>query len=98
MVSLNRYFGPNNLPFLHVGFLGEVEVDSGFRIRLASIDRFERSVRPKTWEAINRFATELRERKVRIAFFSATPQGGGVALMRHALLRLAHELKVDIKW
>ncbi|KAJ5368974.1 uncharacterized protein N7496_008734 [Penicillium cataractarum] len=28
----------------------------------------------------------------------ATPQGGGVALMRHALLRLAHELEVDFKW
>lgn len=95
---VNRYFGPNNLPFLHVGFRGAVEVDAGFRIRFTNIDRFERTVRSKTWEALNHYATGLRKRKIRIAFFSATPQGGGVALMRHALLRLAKELNIDIKW
>ncbi|KAJ5340273.1 hypothetical protein N7541_009397 [Penicillium brevicompactum] len=30
-----RFFGPNNLPFLQVGLYGSVEVDSGFRVRIA---------------------------------------------------------------
>ncbi|KAG0134983.1 trehalose synthase [Tuber indicum] len=35
---------------------------------------------------------------IKIAFFSATPQGGGVALMRHALVRFCSELGVDLSW
>ncbi|KAJ6012653.1 hypothetical protein N7522_003008 [Penicillium canescens] len=93
-----RFFGPNNLPFLHVALCGRVEVDSGFHIRIADETRFEQTVRPKTWSAVKHYAADLKKRQVRIAFFSATPQGGGVALMRHALVRLASELGVDIKW
>lgn len=33
-----------------------------------------------------------------ISFINATPQGGGVALMRHALMRLFKFLKVDAHW
>jgi hypothetical protein len=45
-----------------------------------------------------KYADDLKDRKVKIAFFSATPQGGGVALMRHALLRFLHLLHVDAEW
>ena len=85
-----RFFGPNNLPFLQVGLYGSVEVDSGFRVRIADVSRFEHTVRPKTWSAVQHYAADLKKRHVKIAFFSATPQGGGVALMRHALIRLAN--------
>jgi len=34
----------------------------------------------------------------KIAFFSATPQGGGVALMRHALVRFWDQLGVKLNW
>ena len=95
---LNRFFGPNNLPLLHVGFLGDVGVDASFHIKLTNKDCFQQSVRPKTWSAVEHYAKDLKERQVKIAFFSATPQGGGVALMRHALIRLAHEVGVDIQW
>jgi alpha,alpha-trehalose phosphorylase (configuration-retaining) len=44
------------------------------------------------------YANELKQRKVKIAFFSSTPQGGGVALMRHALVRFFRLLGVDGKW
>lgn len=44
------------------------------------------------------YANKLREKKTKIAFFSATPQGGGVALMRHALVRLSRLLGVDVTW
>ncbi|KAJ5135712.1 uncharacterized protein N7515_004990 [Penicillium bovifimosum] len=93
-----RFFGPNELPILHVGFLGDVGVDAHFHIKLTNKDCFQQSVRPKTWLAMEHYAKELKQRKVKIAFFSATPQGGGVALMRHALIRLAHEVGVDVKW
>jgi hypothetical protein len=44
------------------------------------------------------YATSLKERKMKFAFFSSTPQGGGVALMRHALIRLFRIVGVDCKW
>lgn len=44
------------------------------------------------------YAKKLREKKTKIAFFSATPQGGGVALMRHALVRFSRLMGVDLTW
>jgi hypothetical protein len=81
-----------------VGFLGLVEVDTAFHVRLADLSDFKTTVSDRTWSAVQHYATDLKERKVRVAFFSATPQGGGVALMRHALMRLSHCLGTDMKW
>lgn len=75
-----------------------VEVDTAFTIRLATIDAFQKTVTPRTWAAVEHYASDLRRREVKTAFFSATPQGGGVALMRHALVRLSHTLGVDLAW
>lgn len=44
------------------------------------------------------YAKKLRENKIKVAFFSSTPQGGGVALMRHALVRFARLIGVDLTW
>jgi hypothetical protein len=51
-----------------------------------------------TWTVMRKYADALRKDKVKIAFFSSTPQGGGVALMRHALVRFARTIGVDLKW
>ena len=48
--------------------------------------------------AAMKYVTSLRERNVKIAFFSSTPLGGGVALMRHALMRFFRVVGVDCKW
>ncbi|KAL2008266.1 hypothetical protein VTN00DRAFT_8248 [Thermoascus crustaceus] len=93
-----RFFGPDNAPLLQVGFRGMVEVDSGFHVRLTSLHDYEKTVRSGTWSAIHHYASDLKKRKVKVAFFSATPQGGGVALMRHALVRFATLLETDVKW
>lgn len=93
-----RLFGPEKVPLLQVGFLGMVEVDTDFQIRLAGIEDFKKTVGYKTWAAIQHYATDMQQRNVRVALFSATPQGGGVALMRHSLVRLTHALDVDFKW
>ncbi|KAG0159460.1 hypothetical protein PDIDSM_6982 [Penicillium digitatum] len=93
-----RLFGPENTPLLQVGFLGLVEVDTAYHVRIADLSDFQKTVSDRTWTAVQRYATELKERNVKVAFFSSTPQGGGVALMRHALLRFSHCLGTDIKW
>lgn len=93
-----RFFGPGNNPILDVGYQGLVEVDCASRIRIATLDDYKPTVGPTTWKAVNHYASELQKRKIKIAFFSATPQGGGVALMRHALVRYARELGIDLKW
>lgn len=93
-----RLFGPENIPLLQVGFMGLVEVDTDFHVRLTNLDDFKKTVSARTWSAVEYYAADLKERKVKIAFFSATPQGGGVALMRHALVRLSHSLGTDITW
>lgn len=97
-LTLYRLFGPENTPLLQVGFLGLVEVDTAYHVRLADLSDFQKTVSDRTWTAMQRYATELKERNVKVAFFSSTPQGGGVALMRHALLRFSHYLGTDMKW
>ena len=98
ILSVYRLFGPENTPLLQVGFLGLVEVDTAYHVRIADLSDFQKTVSDRTWTAVQRYATELKERNVKVAFFSSTPQGGGVALMRHALLRFSHCLGTDIKW
>lgn len=83
---------------MEVGLQGLVEVDCSLRIRISTEDDYKGTVGPTTWAAIQHYASDLKDRKVKIAFFSSTPQGGGVALMRHALVRCAFNMGVDIKW
>lgn len=96
--SFPRYFGPSREPLLQVGSRGVVQVDAAYHARLVNLDDYEGTVSAATWTSIMQYATNLRRRKVKIAFFSATPQGGGVALMRHALVRFSRVLGVDVRW
>ncbi|EKD13983.1 trehalose synthase [Drepanopeziza brunnea f. sp. 'multigermtubi' MB_m1] len=92
------HFGPSLAPLLQVGYRGIVEIDSGGRAHILSLDDFKRSCEAPTWDAMMHFVTSLKKAGTKIAFFSSTPQGGGVALMRHALVRLADLLGVDLTW
>ncbi|PGH29501.1 hypothetical protein GX50_07746 [[Emmonsia] crescens] len=92
------FFGPNKAPLLQVGYRGCVEVDCGFHAILATLSDYELTVGSRTWNSVLKYADDLKKRKIKVAFFSATPQGGGVALMRHALVRFAEALGVDFKW
>ena len=92
------HFGPSLAPLLQVGFRGVVEVDESFQIRLLTADDYEKSCSSTTWEATMKYVTSLKVSKTKIAFFSSTPQGGGVALMRHALVRFAKVMGVDLAW
>ncbi|RSL38986.1 hypothetical protein CEP53_014410 [Fusarium sp. AF-6] len=91
-------FGPSLVPHLQVGYRGIVQTDAGFRVHLTTLQNHKDTCSAATWGAMQFYANQLREKKTKIAFFSATPQGGGVALMRHALVRLSRLLGVDVTW
>ncbi|KAL1842945.1 hypothetical protein VTJ49DRAFT_3586 [Mycothermus thermophilus] len=91
-------FGPSLVPLLQVGWRGVVQTDAGFRAHLTTIQNHKDTCSYATWETMLTYAKKLRAGKTKIAFFSATPQGGGVALMRHALVRFARLMGVDLTW
>jgi hypothetical protein len=75
------YFGPNG-PRLEIGAKNQVAVDAGGKIHLIDdLDEYKKSVGKGTWSAVTKMAEELREKKIKMGFFSSTPQGGGVALV-----------------
>ncbi|KAH6616023.1 glycosyltransferase family 4 protein [Chaetomium sp. MPI-SDFR-AT-0129] len=91
-------FGPSLVPILQVGWRGVVQTDAGFRAHLTTVQNHKDTCGNATWEAMLSYAKKLRGNKTKIAFFSSTPQGGGVALMRHALVRFARLMGVDLTW
>ena len=92
------FFGPAGQPRLQVGLNGMVDVDLGGRTHLTVLEQYRQSVTPQTWSAVIKYAERLRQSGKKFAFFSATPQGGGVALMRHALVRFFRLSGVDCTW
>ena len=105
------YFGPNNNPALAIAFRNQVKPDAQGAIKLVEgLGEYEATVHKATWNTVLKYAYELKGYKdgqtkgdlqrlpTKIAFFSATPQGGGVALMRHALVRFCKELGVSLEW
>jgi alpha,alpha-trehalose phosphorylase (configuration-retaining) len=93
-----RNFGPSLVPLLQVGFRGIVQTDAGFRAHLTTVQNHKDTCGPATWDAMLNYAKKLRGAKTKVAFFSSTPQGGGVALMRHALVRFSRLMGVDLTW
>jgi alpha,alpha-trehalose phosphorylase (configuration-retaining) len=71
------HFGPGNNPRLYIGPRNQVAVDAAGKIHLIDdLDTYRNSVGEGTWNAVVQLADELREKKVKIGFFSSTPQGG----------------------
>jgi hypothetical protein len=50
------------------------------------------------WETMKLYSDRMRERNIKMAFFSASPQGGGVPIERHALIRFSSLLGLAITW
>lgn len=91
-------YGPSHQPRVQIGFRNLVEVDLGGRARLATLEEYQKTVTDRTWDAAMKYTYSLKQRRIKFAFFSATPQGGGVALMRHALIRFFQLLGVMCTW
>lgn len=85
-------------PRLAISYRNEVQVDTNGRAKLTTRADYEKTVRPPTWRTVNKLIKEVKDKDIRFAYFSATPQGGGVALMRHALLRFLREFGVKAEW
>ncbi|KAF2404208.1 putative trehalose synthase (Ccg-9) [Trichodelitschia bisporula] len=92
------YFGPNQQPRVQVGYRNEVEVDANGHVRIASVSNYKQTVSPETWKAVMHYIASIKEKNIKLAFFNSTPQGGGVALMRHALIRFFRSVGVDARW
>jgi alpha,alpha-trehalose phosphorylase (configuration-retaining) len=86
------------MPLLHVGYRGIVQTDAGFKAHLTTLQNHKDTCGPSTWASMEFFAKQLKANRTKIAFFSSTPQGGGVALMRHALVRFSRLAGVDLTW
>jgi hypothetical protein len=66
-------------------------VDAGGAVRLYDLHQQAALTSPGLWNAFSALASPLLRHNTRISFFSATPRGGGVALMRHSLIRIWRE-------
>ncbi|CBY00763.1 hypothetical protein IAQ61_011668 [Plenodomus lingam] len=81
------------------GHRHEVEVDSKGRAQMTNIESYLDTVNQQTtWAATMKYAESLKRNNTKIAFFNSTPQGGGVALMRHALIRFLRLIGVNCTW
>jgi hypothetical protein len=81
-----------------VKFRNKVCVDVDGRAHLTRLEDYQSSVHANTWKATMHYAASLKKNNTKIAFFNTTPQGGGVALMRHALIRFLQLVGVDCAW
>ncbi|KAI8322023.1 UDP-Glycosyltransferase/glycogen phosphorylase [Martensiomyces pterosporus] len=90
---------PGSIPRIAVDpDTNEVLVDMDGHCHMIDLKHFEDTTDKPTWDKLLQLSEECKQRKLRILFFNSTPQGGGVALMRHATIRLMRLLGVDCRW
>ena len=89
MVASN--FNKDNIVYTKLGEKNEVEVAD-----LVTRAAYEQIAVPEDVELLTRLAHDFQGKH--LLFINATPQGGGVALMRHALIRLLRLYNVDVHW
>jgi len=87
------HFDKFHLP--KVFFEGKRSVEPTF---LVTLDDYKKTVDKKEFDLLLKIAERCKEKNLKIAFFNSTAAGGGVALMRHALIRLYQLLGVDVTW
>lgn len=55
----------------------ECIVDFNGMIHIAELEDYQRTVQAETWRVLNEMCDKYRNRKLRVAYFNSTPQGGG---------------------
>jgi glycosyltransferase involved in cell wall biosynthesis len=85
------HFDEDNI--VKVGIRADHEVEIA---ELVTLEDYRKVTPAEDFALLQRLALAFCGKK--LVFFSATPQGGGVALMRHALIRLLRLLNVDAHW
>ncbi|KAI5191421.1 alpha,alpha-trehalose phosphorylase (configuration-retaining) [Nematocida minor] len=93
-------FKHENLPKLTIEESNKVGVDSE-HIWYCSLEDYKVSIGEKgdlLMKDLLEAAETINQKQQKITFFSSTAQGGGVALMRHSLIRFMQMLGVDASW
>ncbi|KAF7113924.1 hypothetical protein CNMCM5793_006107 [Aspergillus hiratsukae] len=80
-----RSFGIGHVIHTRISRDNLVEVDGDFMARLANKQDYERTVEPRSWAIAQQYARELREKQVKVAFFSLTFHSKPDVHTRHAL-------------
>lgn len=83
------------------GWIARVNSNALRSIRPSSLVQLKdyRKVTPrKDFLLLQKLAERSKELGTKIVFFSSTPNGGGVALMRHALIRLYRLFGIEASW
>ena len=88
-----KRFGYNHI--IDVSFDPERKVRT---VRLANLDSFRKTVGREDFRELRDLSEKFKSLGGTLYFFSSTPRGGGVAIMRHALIRLFRLLGVDANW
>lgn len=84
-------FDTNNIAHVHILPDNEVKITD-----LVAAEDYQKISSEAEWRELKQIADKLDGRK--ISFISATPQGGGVALMRHAMIRLCRLINLNVHW
>ncbi|KAI5191722.1 alpha,alpha-trehalose phosphorylase (configuration-retaining) [Nematocida sp. AWRm77] len=91
-------FGHANLPRLFIDSYNEVNVDGG-NIWFCSLEDYRKQMGASGTAVISDLLKSVKElSRKKVLYFSSTPQGGGVALMRHALIRFFRMLGLSASW
>ncbi|GCE12964.1 glycosyl transferase family 1 [Tengunoibacter tsumagoiensis] len=89
--AVSSHFDANHIAETKLGPANEVLVTE-----LVSLEEYRQITSARDFMRLTTLAQRFQGR--RLVFLSATPQGGGVALMRHALIRLLRLVDVDAHW
>ncbi len=89
--EVSSHFNDENLVYVQMNTTNEVKVSE-----LVSLEDYRKTVPDEDFGNLKFLVKKFKGKK--LTFLGATPQGGGVALMRHALIRLYKLLGVDAHW
>lgn len=90
---ITRKFNKENLLSIKVGRNREVEVP-----HFLKLEDYRETASEEEFNYLLEVAREFKKKDLKMVFFSSTKSGGGVALMRHALIRLYKLLGVKVSW
>ncbi|MFO7807074.1 MAG: glycosyltransferase, partial [Candidatus Moraniibacteriota bacterium] len=92
-LEVRSKFNNKNLIKEKVGQNGKAEVS-----HLVKLEDYKKTASKGNFDYLLDFAQEFKEKNLKMVFVNSTAFGGGVSLMRHALIRIYRLLGVDVEW
>ncbi len=65
---------------------------------LMVLEDYKKTVNDDEYKLLLSLAKKFKDKKLKMAFFNSTAYGGGVAIMRHSLIRIYKILGIDVNW